>query len=209
MSIKAVLCGPPRSGKSCLRQGLKDAISRISGAPYCYAITACPDGEGGWFQEAMRQDPLLAAKLKASYKRGFTPEFVRLASEWVTNCALPLTLVDIGGVPDEKNEIICSRATHAILLAPDPGGFDEWRDFSARVGLSVVAEIHSHYTGHADDVRWDGRTGLLTGSIHRLERGEAVLDRPMVRSLAELLVRMATNPEPGLGPARDEGTPGS
>jgi len=42
--MKVVLAGPPKSGKSCLREGLKQAIRRISGAPYPYVITACPDG---------------------------------------------------------------------------------------------------------------------------------------------------------------------
>lgn len=44
--MKVVLCGPPRSGKSCLREGLKQAIRRVPGAPYPYVITAAPDGEG-------------------------------------------------------------------------------------------------------------------------------------------------------------------
>lgn len=59
---KIVLCGPPRSGKSCLREGLKQAIRKIPNAPYPYIITGCPDGEGAWFQETVNQDPELAAE---------------------------------------------------------------------------------------------------------------------------------------------------
>ncbi len=129
----------------------------------------------------------------------FTPEFVQLVANSVRNCAEPLTLVDIGGVPDEKNEKISAGATHAILLAGDRGAFDEWREFAARVGLTVVAEIWSDYGGIEDDVRWKD-TGLLTGSIHRLERGEPVHERPMVRELARLLVRLASAPEPAVNP---------
>lgn len=74
---KIVLAGPPRSGKSCLREGLKQAIRAIPGAPYPYVITACPDGEGSWFQETVNGDPELAAACKAAYKAKFTPEFVK------------------------------------------------------------------------------------------------------------------------------------
>ena len=67
------------------------------------------------------------------------------------------------------------------------------------MGLTVVAEIWSDYGGIEDDVRWKD-TGLLTGSIHRLERGEPVHERPMVRELARLLVRLASAPEPAVNP---------
>ena len=80
--IKVVLAGPPRSGKSCLREGLKQAIlgfkTESSGVPYPYVITACPDGEGAWFQETMEKYPEIAKACKAAYKGKFTQEFVRL-----------------------------------------------------------------------------------------------------------------------------------
>ena len=83
--MKVVLAGPPRSGKSCLRQGLKDAVRRIPGAPYPYVITACPDGEGSWFQETVNADPTLAAECKAAYKAKFTPAFVERITTSVRN----------------------------------------------------------------------------------------------------------------------------
>lgn len=141
--MKIVLCGPPRSGKSCLRQGLKDAIRSIPGAPYPYVITACPDGEGAWFQETMNQDPDLAASCKAVYKAKFTPEFVKRIADSVANCTIPLTLVDIGGITSDENRQICRTATHAILLAGDVGRLPEWRAFCKELGISVLAEVHS------------------------------------------------------------------
>ncbi|WP_347566287.1 CRISPR-associated protein Csx3 [Scytonema sp. UIC 10036] len=54
-ALKVVLCGPPQSGKSCLREGLKQAIGIIEGAPYPYVITACPDGEGAWFSPSSKK----------------------------------------------------------------------------------------------------------------------------------------------------------
>ncbi len=197
--MRIVLCGPPRSGKSCLREGLKQAIRQIPGAPYPYVITACPDGEGSWFQATVNQDPDLAARLKADYKAKFTPEFVQRIAASVSNCTLPLTLVDIGGIPSVENHVICKDATHAVLLAGnDPKSGESWsdrlppwREFCREVGLTVVSEIFSDYHGTEDEVLGLGQDGILRGSVHHLERGEAIGTRPMIRSLAEHLVELS------------------
>lgn len=192
---KIVLCGPPRSGKSCLREGLKQAIRRIPGSPYPYVITACPDGEGSWFQETVDLDPELAAQLKAAYKSKFTPEFVRRVADSVKNCTLPLTLVDIGGIPSVENEVICASATHAILLAGDLNRLPEWHAFCGKLGLHIIAEIHSDYRGTEDSVPSLGEDSVWRGSVHYLERGEPVYERPTVKALAEILVGMASGEE--------------
>lgn len=193
--MKIVLAGPPRSGKSCLREGLKQAVRRIPGAPYPYVITACPDGEGAWFQEAVSLDPELAARCKAAYKSKFTPEFVKRVADSVKNCSLPLTLVDIGGIPSVENERICAHATHAILLAGDLNRLPEWREFCGRLGLRVIAEIHSDYRGTEDTIPVLGPDGIYRGSVHYLERGEPVHERPTVKALAEILVRLVAEEE--------------
>ncbi len=193
--MKVVLCGPPRSGKSCMRQGLKDAVRRIPGAPYPYVITACPDGEGAWFQETVNVDPQTAAELKAAYKSKFTPEFVKRITDSVKKVALPLVVVDIGGIPSAENEQICSTATHAVLLAGDVSRFPEWRAFCEKLGIKVLAEIHSDYHGQTDDVPQLGEDGVHRGSVHHLERGEPVADRPTIKALAEILAGMANRGE--------------
>ncbi|MFH1621190.1 MAG: hypothetical protein ABIB04_03845 [Patescibacteria group bacterium] len=194
--MKVVLCGPPRSGKSCLRQGLKDAVRSIPGAPYPYVITACPDGEGSWFQETVNSDPEAAAKFKAAYKSKFTPEFVRRVADSVKNCTLSLTLVDIGGIPSAENKEICAAATHAVLLAGDTSRFPEWREFCEKLGISVLAEIASNYQGQEDSPPYlDGDEGVFVGSVHHLERGEPVAERPTVKALAEILVALVGDQE--------------
>ncbi len=185
---KIVLAGPPRSGKSCLREGLKQAIRAIPGAPYPYVITACPDGEGSWFQETVERDPAVAAACKAAYKAKFTPEFVERIRASVRNCSLELTLVDIGGITSVENEAICSSATHIVILAGDPSKMPEWREFAKKVGLVVVAEIFSDYHGTEDTVEGVAQDGILRGSVHHLERGEQVATRPMIQRLAEHLL---------------------
>lgn len=193
--MKVVLCGPPRSGKSCLRQGLKDAVRRIPGAPYPYVITGCPDGEGSWFQETVNADPALAAACKATYKSKFTSEFVTRIADSVKNVSLPLTLVDIGGIPSVENEAICASATHAVLLLGDLSREAEWREFCRKAGLTVVAVIHSDYNGTDDSVPALGEDGEYRGSVHHLERGEPVAERPTIKALAEILADMANRGE--------------
>lgn len=191
--MKIVLAGPPRSGKSCLREGLKQAIRRIPGAPYPYVITACPDGEGAWFQETVNRAPEEARQHKTVYKQslgGFSPEFVKRVADSVANCQIPLTLVDIGGYPSAENKEICRHATHAILLAGDVAKFAEWREFCAELGLRVVAEIFSDYHGQEDVIPLLGEDGVWRGSVHYLERGEPVHERPTVKALADILVRL-------------------
>ena len=186
---KIVLAGPPRSGKSCMREGLKQAIRAIPGnAVYPYVITACPDGEGAWFQETVNNDPELAAACKAAYKAKFTPEFVKRIADSVRNCSLELTLVDIGGITSVENEAICAAATHIVILAGDMSKVAEWREFAKKVGLTVVAEIHSDYNGKEDNVEGVSQDGILRGSVHYLERGEPVSGRPMIQTLAEHLL---------------------
>lgn len=199
---KIVLAGPPRSGKSCLRAGLKEALKRIPGAPYPYVITACPDGEGSWFQETVSQDPDLAAAAKAAYKAKFTPEFVRRVAESVRNCTLPLSLVDIGGIPSEENKQICAAATHAILLAGDDPKTGEswdsrlipWWEFCQELGLTVVSVIYSDYHGKEDKFEGIGADGIFRGSIHYLDRKvkvDELRERPTIRALTEFLAAFA------------------
>ena len=191
--IKVILSGPPQSGKSCLREGLKAAIRGIPGAPYPYIITGCPDGEGAWFQGTAAKSPSLARECKTAYKAKFTPEFVARISSSVAKCELTLTLVDIGGIPSEENMAICASATHIVILSNSPDRIHEWQDFARNLGLVVIAEIISDYNGTQDTV--DTSDSVLRGSVHHLERGEDNSSRPMVQALARHIVALARNEE--------------
>ena len=204
--MKIVLAGPPRSGKSCLREGLKQAILELrrnnSDIPYPYVITACPDSEGAWFQETMEKYPDVAKACKDAYKGKFTPEFVNLVAMHVLNCNQPLTLVDIGGRIDDYNRAICKSATHIVILARNDAEsgkcwnvrMEAWREFAKELELTVVAEIFSDYDGTADVVEDMRSDNILRGSIHRLERGEPILTRPMVQALARRILNIGGYP---------------
>ena len=191
--IKVVLCGPPRSGKSCLRQGLKQAILKIANAPYPYVITACPDGEGAWFSEAAQRDPILARQLKDAYKAKFTPEFATLAAGWVCQTQNPLTLIDVGGKVTDENRQIMAQATHAIILSSDLEQISTWKTFCQSVGLTVLAQVHSNYEAEHDHVVSE-TAGFITGQVHHLERGEDISTRPMVQALARHILQQLPTP---------------
>jgi CRISPR-associated protein Csx3 len=200
-TIKVVLCGPPRSGKSCLREGLKQAILGTLGAPYPYVITACPDGEGSWFQQTYQQDQELAEENKRQTKSELTADFASQAAQWVKSANQLINIIDIGGKVSPENKKIVEHASHAILLSGDPNAFEEWEIFCRQFNLKVIAKINSDSKGEKDQVYlakdWRLNTSqilenspILTGSVHKLERGADLLHRPMIKELANVLIHL-------------------
>lgn len=184
--LKVILCGPRQSGKSCLREGLKEAIKRIDGAPYPYMITACPDGEGAWYSEAARRDPDLAKRLKAEYKAKFTPEFANKAAGWIYAVSTPLNIIDVGGQITAENRQIMKEGTHAVILSGDSSETPKWEKFCEELELKIIANIHSDLSASEDAIATT--TPVLTGTVRYFKRGEDVSRRPMVQALARLLV---------------------
>jgi CRISPR-associated protein Csx3 len=202
--IKVVLCGPPHSGKSCLRDGLKKAILGILGAPYPYVITACPDGEGSWHKEAYKNDEESAKHARSKNKGDFTPEFAEVVAGWVKSANQPINIIDVGGKISDENKQIMEEATHAVILSGEQSKVAEWRNFCENLNLKVIAEIESNYNAKEDKISiqkdWEGfleradiELPLLAGSVHHLTRTEDVSSRPMVKALANLLVKLTAN----------------
>jgi hypothetical protein len=174
-----------------LRYGLKEAIKMIHGSCYPYVITACPDGEGAWFQETFSSNNELALQLKLPYKSKFTEEKVALWADWVSKCSEPLTIIDIGGKLDEKNETICREATHAILVAGNLKELPSWKNFCINLGLQIIAEIHSDLHGIKDLPLSIDDDNVYHGTVHRLERGDkTIANRPTVIELAHILLQL-------------------
>ncbi|OYD87532.1 CRISPR-associated protein Csx3 [Nostoc sp. 'Peltigera membranacea cyanobiont' 213] len=199
--IKVVLCGSPNSGKSVLRDGLKRAILSNLNAPYPYVISA--DSDGGWshFQEAYEMNEELANSIKTFSKADLTPEFAKEAAQWVRSANQLINIIDVGGKISEENKIIMQSATHAIILSGDSNKFAEWEEFCESIGLKVIAKINSQLNVEQDEVflvdNWKDKTNelldkapLLTGTVHKLQRGENVSTRPIVKALAEVLIHL-------------------
>lgn len=199
--IRVVLCGPPQSGKSCLRDGLKRAIFSNLGAPYPYIITACPDGEGSWHQEAYENNEQVAKDCKRKNKAPVTSEFAIEAAQWVKSVNQLINIIDVGGKITDQNKTIMQPATHAVILSGDTNKFAEWEDFCQTLELKIVAKIHSQLNAVKDEVLFSNNwqentnellesTSLLTGSVHSLKRGENLSTRPMVKALADVLIHL-------------------
>jgi CRISPR-associated protein Csx3 len=200
--IKVVLCGPPQSGKSLLRDGLKRGILGNLGAPYPYVITAHSDGEGSWHQEAYEIiNEEFAKSIRLFYKGDITPEFAIEAAKWVRSANQLINIIDVKGKISPENKIIMQPATHAVILSGDISKFADWEEFCQSIGLKVIAKIHSQLDGEEDEVfladNWKEKTNellekapLLTGTVHGLKRGENILTRPMVQALAEVLIHL-------------------
>jgi CRISPR-associated protein Csx3 len=200
--VRVVLCGSANSGKSCLREGLKQALSNLHSSKsniYPYVITAQPDGDGCFTFETYRYDATYASDLKQTLKsqsQGFLPEFVHLVAGWVRNASLPLTLVDVGGQISPENRVIMSEATHAIILSKTQAEIDQWRSFCKSLkprNLEVIAELHSILDGDRD--RFEETDNLLTGEICGINRGVDLSDRAIVKALASQLVALVRSME--------------
>ncbi|MBD2566515.1 CRISPR-associated protein Csx3 [Anabaena lutea] len=189
-SIKLAICGFANTGKTCFREGLKQALLQIPNAPESYVISGCPDGDGSWYGETARRDADLANKLKTEYKAGFTPEFAERKAQEVRGINTPIFVFDVGGKISNANRLIMKEATHAVILVKDETEIAPWQELCDELGLSVVAIVHSDYDGVCDVISQE--TPILKGSVHRLKRGEDVSSRAIVRALAGVLVGLCS-----------------
>ncbi|MBD2364642.1 CRISPR-associated protein Csx3 [Anabaena minutissima FACHB-250] len=188
-NLKVVLCGFANTGKTCFREGLKQALLQIPDAPESYFISGCPDGDGSWYSETARRDPDLAAELKAQYKAGFSPEFAKLKAREVRGINTPIFVFDIGGRISDENRLIMKEATHAVILVKDEAEIEPWEKFCAELNLQVMAIVFTDFLGNTDVV--ESVLPILRGRVHRLQRGEDVSQRPVIQALARVLVGLS------------------
>jgi CRISPR-associated protein Csx3 len=190
-TLRIVLCGPPNTGKSCFREGLKQALLKLSDAPASFVLSACPDGDGSWFSETARRDSMLARQLKNAYKSQFTPEFAAWKARELNRIHHLLLVFDVGGKITAENRLIMQTATHAVILAQNSEQVAEWQAFCASfdIPLPVIANIFSDYHATEDEIVSTAPT--LEGTVHHLERGESVDTRPVIQALARCLTDLA------------------
>lgn len=163
--------GPPHSGKSVLVYSLTRALRERDVAHY--VLRACPDGEGDWSNEG---DRLLVRAIRR--KGAFTPDFTARVAGYLRRRHLPL-LVDVGGRPTDDQLDMFALCSHAVLLvgrrADDPAAYDrdraQWRDYLARAGRPLLADLQSDLGGPD---RLDATDPVIRGVIAGLERGRTV-----------------------------------
>lgn len=188
-NIKVALCGEANTGKTCFREGIKKALSKL--CEDSYIVSGCPDGDGAWHSETAQNHPELAKELKKAYKAKFTPEFAHLKAQQIRNIPNEILVFDVGGKISDENELIMSEATHAVILAKSEAGLEEWKQFCDRLNLPIAAIIYSNYEAEEDRIKTD--SPCLQGTVHYLERGEDVANRPMVKKLAQSLVNLVSD----------------
>lgn len=183
--FKVVLCGPPNTGKTCLREGLKQALLKIPNPPDSYVISGCPDGDGSWFSETARRNPALARQFKNDYKAKFTPEFAKKKAKEIDAIGNPILVFDVGGEISPENRTIMTKATHAVILAKTEAKVQQWQTFCEELDLQVIAILESDYQGTRDRIK--SESPLLTGSVHSLKRGQDTSSRPAIQKLARIV----------------------
>lgn len=177
--FSAVLVGgPPHSGKSVLTYSLTQALRRRQVSHY--VLRACPDGEGDWSMES----PPDTVRLLRN-KGLFTDQWVDQICRDLQQRHLPL-LVDVGGRPTANQQQIFGCCTHAVLLAADPAGLQEWRDMMKEQGVAVVAELISTLEG-TEAV--EGQGAVLRGRIAGLYRS-CTVQGELFDALVERLVSL-------------------
>ena len=190
--IKVVLCGAQNTGKTVLRDGLKEVILKSKLAPTdFYSISGCPDGDGAFYSETAKKYSDLAKELKVEYKAKFTPEFATAKARDIQRIKNSLLLFDVGGKTSPENKLIMSEATHAVILAKTEADVIEWQNFcrnQLKKTIQIIAIIYSDYNAKEDKV--EKKDSILTGIVHHLERGENVSHRPMIQALASEIIQL-------------------
>lgn len=195
---KIAIGGPPHSGKTVLMGLLRGLLPRDK----FVVVEAAPDGEGitGWSFEG---DPELVRVVRRKGK--FLEEFVDWVCDSVRNSAMPLTLVDLGGmlVAEDgsfsptgqrltpQNERIVRECDGLIIIA-NPNYAEAattWVAEANRLGVKPLAILESILEG-ADDEVWEAGP-LLWARITRLEREAPPVGSLTARAVAQLLLSLA------------------
>jgi CRISPR-associated protein Csx3 len=184
--IKVAICGFANTGKTCFREGLKQALIHIPNAPKSYVVSGCQDGDGSWFSDTAKRDIDFAKKLKTEYKAGFTEDFAHFKAQEFRNVKEPIFIFDVGGKISPENRIIMAEATHAIILVKEDSEISTWENFCKSLNIEVIAIIFSDYHGTEDLV--ESEAPILRGRIHCLQRGVDAWNREIIKVLARILV---------------------
>ncbi|MBV9230778.1 MAG: hypothetical protein JOZ18_15830 [Chloroflexi bacterium] len=162
-TLPAILIGAPRnSGKSILTYNLSQALRQFQppdDIPH-YVFRANTDGEGDWLFEASPEE-VRQLRIKGEW----TDEFRELVRRDIARRLVPI-IVDIGGLPGEKDHGIFSACTHSILLIKDDAKdtIQTWRNFITAHGLTPLAEIRSQLSGPSV-ITSQENDPVITGSI--------------------------------------------
>lgn len=185
--LPAVLVGgPPNAGKSVLLYRLTQAL-RARGVDH-YALRACPDGEGNWFQES---DPAFVSTILVKHRIWPTSFLERISQDLEHRC-LPF-LVDMGGHPTPAEASLFRSCTHTILLLREdlPQETQRWQEVVETSNLLPLARLFSQREGTSILLTSSPLlTGILTGLDRHMPQTET---SPLFDALVQRLVQLFTS----------------
>lgn len=191
--IKVAVCGFPQTGKSCLIEGIKQALMAQLEIPYPLVIRACPDGEGAWHHQAQVNHAALAENARIQNKGVWNQAFAETAVGWVRSANQVINLIDTGGKISPENRLILAEATHAMILYKTPAERQQWWDFCQLLPLPAIAVIESCWGEGDDEVVWQSEETamLLSGVVYGLSRQtEGLANKPMIQAISQLLINL-------------------
>jgi CRISPR-associated protein Csx3 len=195
LALPAILIGgPPNAGKSVLTYNLTQELRRRK-IPH-YVFRANPDIEGDWFLSgAQGQDNIRSINVSFMQYRCWTDEFRDfVCHDLALRRHLPL-IVDLGGLPKEKDSCIFRACTHSVLLLKD-GVQDkeddkktsqDWRNFVRANDLQPLAEITSERYGTSIIT---ARKPIIKGTITGLERGKQHIAGPVFEAVIDRIAQL-------------------
>lgn len=204
MPIKVAIGGPPHSGKSVLLSVLRSLLPRDR----FVIVEGAPDGEGitGWAHEA-DQELVRAVRRKGK----FLQNFVDWVVDSIRNSGMPITLVDLGGMLlaedgsfsptgvrlTVQNQRILQECDGIIIIANPhyAQAAKVWTEEAIRLGVQPIAVLESVLAGADDEVFEAGPP--LRARITKLERVNPPVGSATARALANLLLSLAGEGEPG------------
>src|SRR5579863_1419232 len=160
-ALPAILIGgPPKAGKSVLTYNLTKELRRCE-IPH-YVFRASADIEGDWFLKG-NHETVSEIQLKVEEYRHWTDTFRELVCRALSHRYVPL-IVDLGGLPNEKDTCIFQACKYSILLLKEEEKqvSETWLRYTAANHLYPLAELRSQREGKSIPTTWEP---TITGTI--------------------------------------------
>ncbi|MBO9998060.1 MAG: CRISPR-associated protein Csx3 [Cyanobacteria bacterium SID2] len=183
--------GPPNSGKSVLSNALRVAVMRSRPDLQVYLHRANWDGEGNYIYESPHRDVVARLKQKNKYKIPDLPNADDVLNAYFQERATDtqnirqvtdLTLVDVGGVPDEVKLPVVRSCSHYIIISNHPDKVEAWQGLCR--DLQPLAVIHSVRETCCEVLRTSPYLESIVGPWER-ER-EAVVPQVLLDSIVRV-----------------------
>lgn len=135
--------GSSNCGKSVLARALISELKKLKSINFqndYYLIRACPDGEGDWFGDLLK-DEYKVFRIKKVFDITFVKEIVKSINKQKEY--KKLIFIDCGGKISKENQNIFNICTHSILVYKDKKEFDHWAGALKICGVNILAVIKS------------------------------------------------------------------